>query len=97
MAYLFPSGPSTSIEEGSVEDLAIKRMVNMWTNFAIYGNPTPDSSEGFVWEPAQLDQFNYVQIENTETIPTTDPKPDNFAFWLGLYEEYFPATNQGAQ
>ncbi|KAG7153844.1 putative JHE-like carboxylesterase 1-like [Homarus americanus] len=34
----------------------------MWTNFAATGNPTPDGSLGFTWEPATEDNLHYASL-----------------------------------
>lgn len=41
------------IKPGSMEDLAIRRIVHLWGNFVKYGNPTPKgNSLNFEWKPA---------------------------------------------
>ncbi|KAF5288897.1 hypothetical protein FQA39_LY03776 [Lamprigera yunnana] len=56
--------PSKSDEE--MTDL----LVTLWTNFAIYGNPTPpeDSSLNFKWEPFKEGNENYLHIIKADTV-----------------------------
>nr|XP_053646162.1 uncharacterized protein LOC128698084 isoform X2 [Cherax quadricarinatus] len=49
LPYLFPSG---RFELTRAPDLALGDLfTKLWTNFADTGNPTPDSSLGFILEP----------------------------------------------
>ncbi|KAF5288896.1 hypothetical protein FQA39_LY03775 [Lamprigera yunnana] len=56
--------PSKSDEE--MTDL----LVTLWTNFAIYGNPTPpeDSSLNFKWEPFTEGNENYLHIMKGDSV-----------------------------
>lgn len=78
------------IEEGSAEDLVMRSVIDLWTNFAIYGNPTPDNSLGFKWESVEEDVFNYLHIGTYSNNATVNPRPENMAFWSQIYEDYFP-------
>lgn len=78
------------IEDGSVEDLVIRSVVTLWTNFAIFGNPTPDDSLGFKWEPVSEDAFNYLDIGTYTNNAFVNPRAENFAFWSQIYDEFFP-------
>ncbi|XP_042887731.1 cocaine esterase-like isoform X2 [Penaeus japonicus] len=45
------------------EDLFVSRiMVDLWTNFAATGNPTPDLSLGFKWAPMSSAKESYLAI-----------------------------------
>nr|ALT10384.1 juvenile hormone esterase-like protein 2 [Portunus trituberculatus] len=75
--YLFTGGPMFEpfLKEGLTrpDDLHVRdMMLKMWTNFATSGNPTPDASLGFTWEPSTADNLHYLAI-------TTSPsmQPDN--------------------
>lgn len=60
----------------SIEDISIKRMTRMWTNFAKYGNPTPCSNDqllNVVWSPISKKQFCYLDI-NEELKVKVDPE-----------------------
>nr|XP_053646160.1 carboxylic ester hydrolase-like [Cherax quadricarinatus] len=49
LKYFFNSG---RFELTRAPDLALRDLfTKLWTNFADTGNPTPDSSLGFIWEP----------------------------------------------
>lgn len=56
--------------------MGIRRMVKMWTNFAKYGNPTPNLNDRLLnvqWKPAELDNFNYLEIDK-ELLPGVTPE-----------------------
>nr|ACU00117.1 esterase [Holotrichia oblita] len=90
LCYIFNSTKhnNITIEPGSVEDIAIDRVVKLWTNFVKYGNPTPDNTASFEWASITNDIFNYVDIGTKETVPGTNPDETNMIFWETIYEEY---------
>lgn len=93
MGYLL-SGEHTDLATGgNVEELALERVVSLWTNFAIYGNPTP-TDEGSVWSPLTEDTFNYFHIDTYESTAKTDINPENMRFWEQLYEDFYPANRK---
>jgi len=90
LGYLFHTLFTPSVmETGSIEDLAWRNMVALWTNFAIYGNPTPDDSNGFVWPAVGENEFNFVNITTNVTYSDVNPNQERMQFWYNLYEEYF--------
>ncbi|XP_071526068.1 pyrethroid hydrolase Ces2a-like [Panulirus ornatus] len=51
------------------EDLALRDiMTTLWTNFAETGNPTPDDSLGFTWEPSTEDNLQYLALKLNPTM-----------------------------
>ncbi|XP_037804495.1 venom carboxylesterase-6-like isoform X1 [Penaeus monodon] len=58
-------------------------MTRMWTAFANTGNPTPDSSLGFKWQPVSRSSLAFLEIQ-----PAADMAPDGRervrAFWADL-------------
>ncbi|XP_063600828.1 juvenile hormone esterase-like [Penaeus indicus] len=53
------------------EDLFVSRiMVELWTNFATVGNPTPDLSLGFKWNPTSFPTDSYLSITSSPTMKT---------------------------
>ncbi|XP_069974330.1 venom carboxylesterase-6 [Penaeus vannamei] len=76
-------------------------MTRMWTSFASSGNPTPDSSLGFKWQPVSKDSLHFLDIR-----PAADMAPDGRArvraFWASLptrqnkilYPERFSSTSR---
>lgn len=91
--YIFSNGDRDA-EEGSVEDLLIKNMVALWTNFAIYGNPTPDDSLGFTWLPITEEDFNCLHIDTSSNNATVNPREANMAFWTQIYEDYSSSSSR---
>ncbi|KAK4302953.1 hypothetical protein Pmani_024981 [Petrolisthes manimaculis] len=62
-------------EEESLEspdDLMVRKiMLDLWTNFAATGNPTPDLSLGFRWSPASTCNLHYLSLT-----PSAMMRPD---------------------
>ncbi|XP_047736763.1 esterase E4-like isoform X2 [Hyalella azteca] len=87
LIYLF-SGPSdhpwlgpalTSAEDLEMRDL----MVDMWTNFAITGNPTPDGHP-VEWRPYTPDAPHHLVIDQIPAMDESDPKKELREFWRQL-------------
>lgn len=89
LAYLFKAfyydNITGTIEANSVEDLAIERIVTLWTNFAKYGNPTPEDFEDFIWSPISEDACNYIDFGTNETTTGTNPDAERIQFWEDIY------------
>ncbi|XP_076058877.1 juvenile hormone esterase-like [Oratosquilla oratoria] len=61
LLYLFEGGRFKPLERE--EDLALRDfMTALWTNFAETGNPTPDDSLGFKWEPVKESNFRQLVL-----------------------------------
>ncbi|XP_063592301.1 juvenile hormone esterase-like [Penaeus indicus] len=55
-----PGRPDDLVRE---DDLRLRDiMTTMWTNFATYGDPTPDLSLGFKWEEASENDLKYLDL-----------------------------------
>ncbi|CAG9133113.1 hypothetical protein JYU34_006865 [Plutella xylostella] len=66
------------------------RVIKMWTNFAKYGNPTPDDNDPLfhiTWDPVENeDRLNYLAI-GTELTKGRNPYYDRMKFWDQLFVE----------
>ncbi|KAK9719056.1 Carboxylesterase family [Popillia japonica] len=90
VGYVFQTILTPPIAQGSVEDLIVKSVISAFTNFAIYGNPTPNDSLGAKWEPVQDGTFNYFHIGTYSNNASVNMREENMQFWAQIYEEYFP-------
>ncbi|KAJ8924064.1 hypothetical protein NQ315_006841 [Exocentrus adspersus] len=90
-SYLFKNGfAPEDIEPESFEHTGIQRMVRLWTNFAKFGNPTPDPNDKILpitWRPMENQRFNYLEI-GEELEMNVDPEKEAMDFWNNLYREY---------
>ncbi|XP_042857967.1 cholinesterase 1-like [Penaeus japonicus] len=57
--------------------------VELWTNFAATGNPTPDLSLGFKWEPVTKPGDGYLAITSSPTMKTFDNQEIRH-FWKNM-------------
>ncbi|CAK1583667.1 unnamed protein product [Parnassius mnemosyne] len=93
MGYLFYfSRLNYRLDDESPELAVSRKMVQMWTNFAKTGNPTPpvdyQSAVDFKWLPVNDTQhINYLNIDGNFTL-LTDPDAKRVRFWDWLYENY---------
>ncbi|KAI8425009.1 hypothetical protein MSG28_006896 [Choristoneura fumiferana] len=90
MGYLFYfSRLNYRLDDDSPELAVSRRMIQLWTNFAKTGNPTPpvdyESVIDFDWLPVNdTAHINYLDINSNFTL-LEDPEPKRVLFWDGLY------------
>ncbi|XP_069944777.1 venom carboxylesterase-6 isoform X1 [Cherax quadricarinatus] len=66
------------------EDLRVTDiMATLWTNFATTGNPTPDGSLGFTWEPSTEDNLQYLAL-NLKPTMVSDQRQEVRKFFASL-------------
>ncbi|XP_014661410.1 PREDICTED: acetylcholinesterase-like [Priapulus caudatus] len=46
-------------------------MITMWTNFAKYGNPTPEPLEGVIWKKFDLEEKHYLVLDWPSRLETS--------------------------
>merc|ERR1711962_1459280 len=65
LSYLFKFDPS--FVNNTIVDPEGKKlesiMLDLWTNFATHGNPTPDRSLGFTWAPVNLKSTDHLILK----------------------------------
>nr|WGO51717.1 putative antennal esterase CXE18 [Ectropis grisescens] len=63
-------------------------MTKMWTDFAKYSNPTPDSSDVPVkWTPTTQKKLNFLYIDE-ELKMGPIPNPERYQLWKDIYDKY---------
>ncbi|PZC80786.1 hypothetical protein B5X24_HaOG200160 [Helicoverpa armigera] len=98
MGYLFYfSRLNYRLDDDSPELAVSRRMVQMWTNFAKTGNPTPDvdyeSVVDFKWPQVNnTEHISYLDISGNFTVQT-DPEAKRVKFWNWLYDNYSTKRN----
>nr|XP_023011775.1 esterase B1-like [Leptinotarsa decemlineata]XP_023011783.1 esterase B1-like [Leptinotarsa decemlineata]XP_023011790.1 esterase B1-like [Leptinotarsa decemlineata]XP_023011794.1 esterase B1-like [Leptinotarsa decemlineata] len=93
LGYLFKSDQMTNVEAGSIEDLSIRRFVKLWTNFAKYGNPTPDKKHvNIIWKPVEEDKIHFLNIGKVLALGE-DPEKERMEFWKEIFQ-YSPVTEK---
>lgn len=82
LAYFFEGGYFQPLDKE--EDLKVRDiMTTMWTNFATYGDPTPDDSLGFKWEPLTTENYPHLNINLSPTMEE-DSRTEIREFWESL-------------
>ncbi|CAD0198626.1 unnamed protein product [Chrysodeixis includens] len=85
--YLFDRKSSKlNSDRGSEEFRLIEQITTLFTNFAKYGNPTPDSSFGITWPKYDKKSRKYVDIGSNLTVLSVSDN-DNIQFWDNIYEK----------
>ncbi|KAJ0179649.1 hypothetical protein K1T71_004240 [Dendrolimus kikuchii] len=64
-------------------------MTKMWTNFAKYGNPTPEGQKDIPvqWVPSKPNELKFLYIEE-ELKMGPIPNPETYKFWKYMYDKY---------
>lgn len=91
LAYLFRTFFSADIVKGSKEDQYIQRFVKLWTNFAKYGNPTPEINETFnsaTWKPVSKGQLDAYFVIDKDLRMEKNEEKDRVDFWKNILEKY---------
>lgn len=57
----------------------IENVTKLWTNFAKFGNPTPDNSFGLTWTPYDVEKQIILNIDENLTL-ITEPNKDDIDF-----------------
>ncbi|KAJ3624360.1 hypothetical protein MTP99_017993 [Tenebrio molitor] len=89
IGYLFKGFTTPKIIKNSCEDVAMRRIVRMWTNFAKYGNPTPQEDDellGVPWKPTTKEEINVLDI-GKNLVLTRNFQNDEMKFWDKLFYE----------
>ncbi|KAJ3645078.1 hypothetical protein Zmor_022765 [Zophobas morio] len=89
VGYLFKNFSTPKIEPDSLEDISISRFVKLWTNFAKFGNPTPDENDTLlktVWKPVTNDNLDFLDIGRF-LVARRNPYSDRIKFWKQLFAE----------
>ncbi|CAB3254976.1 unnamed protein product [Arctia plantaginis] len=90
LAYLFPVKIKTEkVDIGSETFKCIDRMTTLWTNFAKFGNPTPDKSLGVEWRPFDSEKKEYLDIGNKLAMSNA-PDKEELELWENIFMEYLP-------
>ncbi|XP_050293111.1 uncharacterized protein LOC126733761 [Anthonomus grandis grandis] len=106
LGYLFDSEVRVQIQPGSIEDKSIRNFVNLWTNFAIHGNPV-ENMPGVTWKPVE-NSGNIKVLDIGEELKFLEmPEKDRMDVWqreilnrwplVRFYSELTPVAVKMAQ
>nr|XP_032516840.1 juvenile hormone esterase-like [Danaus plexippus plexippus] len=87
LAYLFLSNYNNNLTTDSKSFKMVEQVTALWTNFAKYGDPTPDDSLGVKWIPYNVITQNYLNI-GEKLVPETFPEKKNIDFWEQNFKEF---------
>ncbi|CAG9814134.1 unnamed protein product [Phaedon cochleariae] len=86
LGYIFNITCIPGMEIGDVERRAVRRCVELWTNFAKYGNPTPKNNTLDVeWKPIEEDHLHYLNIGNDGLVSDKNPELERMNTWRDIY------------
>nr|XP_022909162.1 juvenile hormone esterase-like [Onthophagus taurus] len=92
LAYLFHMDSpqllnNNIISINSLEDKTIKRMIELWTNFATTGNPNPTKPNDLInvtWKPISNGALNFIDI-GSDLSGGINPDGNRMDFWKEIY------------
>ncbi|XP_019754592.2 juvenile hormone esterase [Dendroctonus ponderosae] len=88
--YLWKAGWTKQTFQNTEEELTSERLVKLWTNFATYGNPTPEpqsSLQNLKWPKVQTFDQEYLYIGKALKVDRNFKKA-SIQFWDNLYRNY---------
>lgn len=89
--YLFNVFFTPKIVVGSQEDKHVQKFVKLWTNFAKYGNPTPEIDESLdyaIWNPASKGTLDSIFVIDKKLGMCENQEKERMEFWDKIYNEY---------
>ena len=75
-----------NIKPGSDEELAIKRFVALWTNFAKFNDPNSYENNSVIdvnWNPVTKSDVNFLDIGKKLTVGS-NPEANRMVFWKNV-------------
>lgn len=85
VGYLFKTSLKIP-QRGSADDIYLRRFIKLWTNFAKFGNPTPEENDlEIIWKPFNQD-FEYFLDIDRELILKTNPENERVKVWQEIYK-----------
>ncbi|KAJ8709952.1 hypothetical protein PYW07_009318 [Mythimna separata] len=87
LLYLFSARYQPIIDMNSVEFKHVEIVTKLWTDFARYGNPTPDDSLDAKWSPYTLERQEYLDLGN-ELKSGNAPDEEEINFWENLLTSF---------
>lgn len=89
LGYVFKTKYTPDMKPGIPEWNAMENVIKLWTNFAKYGNPTPEFEEFYVtWKPVKDQTLNYLDIGTKSLTMKSNPFHERMTFWNNLEEKY---------
>ncbi|KAJ8710914.1 hypothetical protein PYW08_009429 [Mythimna loreyi] len=95
LMYLFSMRNQPIIDMNSAEFKQVEIVTKLWTDFAKYGNPTPDDSLGVKWSPYTLEYQEYLDIGN-ELKSGNAPDEEEIQFWENILTDYGQKKKEGS-
>lgn len=93
--YLFNAAFLPKLPANSEEQQVRQQVVRLWTNFAKYGNPTPDGDNlGFRWKPVKKVHPSSASFDldclDITSVPRMiqNPFQERKEFWRGMIKKY---------
>lgn len=94
LGFLFHSELTPSITPECLEDRSLRSFVELWTNFASYGNPTPENNkskylQGKSWIPlGEMDGLPVFDIGSTLEMKEDIPERDRMDVWWKVLNQW---------
>ena len=71
-----------------------RKMVQLWTNFAKYGNPTPEPIDGAKWEKADKNSSKRMKLDLEVAFePRSSYEDKRFEKFLEIYQNFPPSLH----
>lgn len=71
-----------------MEDVSVRRFVELWTNFATFGDPTPSGSHLVQWEPVTREDNIRVLDIGEKLVMKDIPEQARLNVWWELLSKW---------
>lgn len=91
LSYLFSNGLEHKAPDAQSDEFKVMQtMVELWTSFAIHGNPNNPQSpylKGIQWDPLPDNRLIYKVLNIKEQLAVIEaPEAKRMAFWDTMYD-----------
>ncbi|XP_056644892.1 esterase B1-like isoform X1 [Diorhabda sublineata] len=84
--YLFTNYVLPRPKKDTLEDISVRRFVKLWTNFAKYGNPTPEGNDlDIIWKPFEEIHEYFLDID-ANLVLGNKPETERIQLWKDIFQ-----------
>ncbi|XP_057666855.1 esterase B1-like isoform X2 [Diorhabda carinulata] len=84
--YLFTNDVLPRPKKDTLEDISVRRFVKLWTNFAKYGNPTPEGNDlDIIWKPFEEIHEYFLDID-ANLVLGNKPETERIQLWKDIFQ-----------
>lgn len=87
---MFKMDMTPDVFKDSLEDVGIRRVTRLWSNFARYGDPNSLKSSSLInvyWPPVKERELHFLDIGENLTVGV-NPESIRMQFWEKIFQQH---------